>query len=93
MVSQRILHYLSGDILAGLETGEYSAHCDSQFFKAILHIDLRRYLGNISLTGTEPALSHLIKRHDNEMESKTGEWDHGQQVALQVISGIVSPKS
>ncbi len=92
MLSQRIVRYPSSDILEDLETGEYSAHCESGFLKPILHIDLRRYLGNISLTGTEPALSHLIKRHDNEMETKSGEWDHGQQVALQVIGRIIGTK-
>jgi hypothetical protein len=92
MLSRRIVRYLLSDILEDLETDEYSAHCDSQFLKPILYIDLRRYLGNISLTGTEPALSHLIKRHDNEMETKSGEWDHGQQVALQVIGRIIGTK-
>ncbi len=73
-------------------TDETSVLCGPEFCKPIENKNLRRHLENFFRTGTEPALSHLIKRHDNEMESKTGDCDHGQQVALQVIGGFVSSK-
>ena len=76
-----------------LDTGESSAHYNAKTHKPIPGMNLRRIREIIFRTGTEPALSHLIKRHKNEMGSKTGDCDHGQQVALQVIGGIVSSKS
>ncbi len=74
-------------------TDETSVLCGPEFRKPLENNNLRRHLENIFRTGTEPALSHLIKRHDNEMESKTGDCDHGQQVALQVNRWIIGSKN
>jgi hypothetical protein len=73
--------------------GEFFTHSDAEFHKPFHKNNLRRTSQNIFRTGTEPALSHLIKRHDNEMDSKTGECDHGQQVALQINRWIIGSQN